>query len=97
MFYGVFGVTILESFSTRHRVSGMVICFNVSYTIFGGTAPLVSTWLIAQTGLYYAPALYMLVVIAVVSVVVLLLRMPETRGSSLLHVQDRVQSTQPGA
>ncbi|MFV0435185.1 MAG: MFS transporter [Leucobacter sp.] len=92
MYYGVFGVTILESFSTRHRVSGTVICFNISYTIFGGTAPLVSTWLIASTGLYFAPAFYMLALVVVVSIIFFALKLPETRASNLLHAQDLVET-----
>ncbi|KAA9394817.1 MHS family MFS transporter [Kocuria coralli] len=88
MFYGVFAVRILESFSTHNRVSGTVICFNVSYTVFGGTAPLISTWLITQTGLLFAPAIYMVVLAVVVLLVVIALKMPETAGRSMLHADD---------
>jgi MHS family proline/betaine transporter-like MFS transporter len=90
IFYGVFGVLVLESFSTRHRVSRSVICFNVSYTVFGGTAPLVSTWLITETDLLFAPAIYMVILATVVLLVVVALKMPETVNSNLLHAEDQI-------
>lgn len=90
---GVFAVTVLEAFSTRNRVSGTVICFNIAYTLFGGTAPLVSTWLIAQTGSALAPAIYAVALVAVVFIVVLSLRIRETRGTSLLHADDRLPAS----
>lgn len=90
MYYGVYGVTIMESFATRNRLKGTMICFNLSYTVFGGTAPLISGWLIAQTGVLIAPGFYMVVLAVIALVVFLALRMPETMGSSLLHAEDRV-------
>ena len=50
-------------------------------TLFGGTAPLVATWLISQTGSSLAPAFY-LVVIALVALVGGL-ALPETSRISL--------------
>lgn len=90
LFFGVFGATILEGFPTRNRASGTVISYNVAYTVFGGTAPLVSTWLVAQSGILIAPAVYMVIIAALSLVAVLMLRMPETKGSSLLHADDRL-------
>ena len=89
-YYGVYGVTIMESFPTRNRLSGTMICFNVSYTVFCGTAPLVSTWLITQTGALIAPAFYMVVLAVIALIVFVALKMPETVGSSLLHPEDLV-------
>lgn len=97
VYYGAYSIRVLESFSTRNRVSGAVICFNVSYTIFGGTAPLVSTWLITQTGSNVAPAIYMMVLAAVVLLIVPALRIPETAGTNLLHDDDRDASPQLAA
>ncbi|WP_313739672.1 MFS transporter [Pseudomonas sp.] len=57
-----------ESFPTRSRYTASAITYNVAYTLFGGTAPLVATWLIAQSGSSLAPAFY-LVVIAVLALV----------------------------
>ncbi|MCG5078609.1 MFS transporter [Paraburkholderia tagetis] len=48
-----------EIFPTRVRYSGFAFCFNAANALFGGTAPLVATWLIAVTGSKLAPAWYL--------------------------------------
>lgn len=60
-----------EIFPTRVRYSGFAFCFNAANALFGGTAPLVATWLIAVTGSKLAPAWY-LVGAAVVALVAML-------------------------
>jgi MHS family proline/betaine transporter-like MFS transporter len=87
IYWGAFGITVLELFPTRNRLSGATISWNVAYTVFGGTAPLLATWLIAQTGIIVAPGIYMMVIALIVFFCVV--RMPETAGSDLLHAQDR--------
>ena len=76
-------VTQVEIFPTRVRYSGASIGYNAAYMIFGGTAPLVATFLVSQTGSNIAPAVYLVVVAAIVFFAVLAL--PETRGLSLLR------------
>jgi MHS family proline/betaine transporter-like MFS transporter len=87
IFWGVFGITIAELFPTRNRVSGAMISYNLAYTVFGGTAPLLATWLIARTGLNVVPGIYTMVVAVVVLLMVL--RIPETSRSAMLHEDDR--------
>jgi MHS family proline/betaine transporter-like MFS transporter len=53
---GTFGVALADLFPTRVRFSGIALCFNVAFTIFSGTAPLVATSLIRSTGMTTAPA-----------------------------------------
>ena len=60
-----------EMFPTRIRSSAIGIAYNVTLGIVGGTAPLMSTWLIARTGDLAAPAYY-LIGLAAVSIVALL-------------------------
>ncbi|WP_425129963.1 MFS transporter [Burkholderia vietnamiensis] len=48
-----------EIFPTRVRYSGFAFCFNAANALFGGTAPLVATWLISVTGSKLAPAWYL--------------------------------------
>jgi len=50
---------LAEIFPTRVRYSGFAFCFNAANAIFGGTAPLVATWLIGVTGSKLAPAWYL--------------------------------------
>lgn len=40
---------LAEIFPTNIRYTGMALSYNISAAIFGGTAPLVATWLIQQT------------------------------------------------
>ncbi|MFT4135951.1 MFS transporter [Microbacterium sp.] len=87
VYWGAFGITVIELFPTRNRLSGATISWNVAYTIFGGTAPLLSTWLIQQTGSLIAPGIYMISIAVIVLLIVW--RMPETAGSDLLHADDR--------
>lgn len=75
-FFGPFGIAILELFPTHVRYSGSSIGYNGAYLIFGGTAPLFSTWLVTATGSLLAPAVYMAILAACVFVMVM--RMPET-------------------
>jgi MFS family permease len=58
---GSFAVILTDLFPTRVRFSGVALVFNVAFTIFSGTAPLVATTLIRSTGLETAPALVMVV------------------------------------
>jgi MHS family proline/betaine transporter-like MFS transporter len=51
-----------EVFATKTRYTGSAITYNLAYTIFGGTAPLVATWLISETGTKLSPAYYLIAV-----------------------------------
>jgi MHS family proline/betaine transporter-like MFS transporter len=47
-------------FPTHVRYAGMAIAYNVSTSLFGGTAPAVNEWLIGKTGDALVPAYYMM-------------------------------------
>ncbi|MCW5670895.1 MAG: MFS transporter [Hydrogenophaga sp.] len=80
-FAGPLGITLLELFPTRTRFSASAISYNLAYTIFGGTAPFVGTYLVLATQSRLAPAAYLAVVSIVVLCVTLFL--PETSRRSL--------------
>jgi len=86
LFWGPLGIALIELFPTRTRYSASAVSYNLAYTIFGGTAPFLGTYLVAQSGSKIAPAVYM----AVVSVAALLIlaMIPETSKRSLLHAED---------
>ena len=86
LFWGPYPIAILELFPTRLRFSAMASSLNAGYTLFGGTAPLVATWLIGKTGSTLAPAYYMSAVSLVVLAVAL--TMKETRDSALVREED---------
>ncbi|WP_445621274.1 MFS transporter [Kushneria sp. Sum13] len=58
----VTAVLLAEQFPTRVRYTASALCYNVAYTIFGGTAPLIATWLITLTGHSLAPAFYLIAI-----------------------------------
>lgn len=78
-----------ETFPTRTRYTASAITYNMAYTIFGGTAPLMATWLISVTGSNLSPALY-LIVVAVLGLMGGL-ALPETSKVSLHEVQGSLE------
>ncbi|MBB5750167.1 MFS transporter [Micrococcus sp. TA1] len=74
---------LAEMFPTRVRYSGFAVSFNLSNAVFGGTAPLVATWLIATSGTDLAPSWYLMAAAAVSFVAVALA--PETSRKPLRH------------
>ncbi len=76
-----FVTTINELFPTRERFSGVGTGYNVGNAIFGGTTPLVATYLIHATGLKLAPCFYL--IIASVLILWVMWKMPETKDASL--------------
>jgi MFS transporter, MHS family, proline/betaine transporter len=68
---GVLPSLLAELFPARTRCTGMALSYNISAPIFGGFAPLVSTWLIEVTGNSLAPSFYLMAT-ALVSFCVLL-------------------------
>ncbi|MNG20865.1 proline/glycine betaine transporter [compost metagenome] len=64
----------------------------MAYTLFGGTAPLMATWLISTTGSNLSPAFY-LIAIAVLALVGGL-ALPETSKISLHDVSSGEKPTE---
>lgn len=58
-------------FPTASRFSGMGISYNLAVSVFGGTTPLVTQFLLQQTGLDIVPALYIMVFSAVAGIALL--------------------------
>ena len=57
---GAFAVLLTDLFPTRIRFTGVALVFNVSFTLFSGTAPLVATSLIRDTAAPTSPAYLMI-------------------------------------
>lgn len=53
-------VSMVELFNTEIRYTGLSLGFNSGLAIFGGTCPLIATWLIEVTQNNSAPAFYMI-------------------------------------
>ncbi|MEC0303728.1 MFS transporter [Terribacillus saccharophilus] len=69
-------------FYTDIRYRTLSVTFNVSVSIFGGTTPLVSTWLVHQTGNNLAPGWY-LTAVSIIGFLVILFLFKSTSGKSL--------------
>lgn len=96
VFSGVVTAALLsEVFPTRARYTASAITYNLAYTLFGGTAPLVATWLIDYTGNTLSPAFY-LVAVAVLALAGGL-SLPETSRISLQDDAAHPHSRQQGA
>ncbi|MDT5107385.1 MAG: transporter, family, proline/betaine transporter, partial [Mycobacterium sp.] len=63
-------------FPTHVRYAGFAIAYNVSTSLFGGTAPAVNEWLIGKTGDGLVPAYYMMAACVVGAIA--LITVPET-------------------
>jgi hypothetical protein len=62
------------TFSAEVRFSGFAFGDNIGAGVFGGTTPLVATWLIQSTGSLQAPSAYLIGSAAIMLVVCLRLR-----------------------
>jgi MHS family proline/betaine transporter-like MFS transporter len=73
--------TLPALFYTPVRYSALSIGFNVSVSLFGGTTPLVTAWLVSRTGDPLVPAYYLMGAAAIGVVTMLTVR--ETAGMPL--------------
>ena len=81
MAFGLQGAMVVELYPLRTRVTSMSIAYSVTLALTGGTAPLISAWLIDVLGIQLAPAFYIMT-LGIIGVL-LMLPMPETNGSAL--------------
>ena len=73
---GLLPPLLVQCFPTEVRYTGIATCYNISFILFGGMAPFTSTLLIKESHQVTGPAIY-LILIAVASMSVLLLRWPK--------------------
>jgi MHS family proline/betaine transporter-like MFS transporter len=61
MFQAVIPALMTESFPTSVRYTGLSVSYNISLALFGGTTPLLCTWLIKVSGgNVWMPAYYLI-------------------------------------
>jgi MFS transporter, MHS family, proline/betaine transporter len=68
---GVLPSVLSEQFPVETRAVGVAFSFSLSVTIFGGFAPFVATWLIAETGDPLSPSYYLMAT-ALLSIIALM-------------------------
>jgi MFS transporter, MHS family, proline/betaine transporter len=79
--FGVTPATMIEMLPTEVRCSGVAIGYNLCFGMFGGTTPLIATYLVARTADDFTPAYYLMAVTLVSFIV--LLGLPETARKPL--------------
>jgi MHS family proline/betaine transporter-like MFS transporter len=69
---GTLNPLVAESFPTNIRVTSVAFCWNFTAIIFGGTAPIISIWLIEKSGTVDVLAYYLITVsaISIISLVI---------------------------
>lgn len=70
---GATPAAVAEAFPASVRGTGVGVAFNVCMTLFGGTTPVVATYLIARTDNVMAPAIYLMCAAAISGLVVVTL------------------------
>ena len=60
MVWGPFPAMLVEQFPTRVRVTGISLGYNLGWALFGGTTPLLATYLIKETGSKLIPSVYLI-------------------------------------
>jgi MHS family proline/betaine transporter-like MFS transporter len=60
MALGLQGAMVVEIFPLRTRVTSMSFAYSTTLALAGGTAPLVSAWLVERFGEPLAPAWYIM-------------------------------------
>jgi len=81
MALGLQGAMVVEIFPLKTRVTSMSFAYSITLALAGGSAPLVSTWLIERLGHPLAPAYYIMLYGAIG--LALMLPMKETNQRSL--------------
>ncbi|HEX5339950.1 MAG TPA: MFS transporter [Gammaproteobacteria bacterium] len=74
MLLGTLPATLPAMFPSRTRYGGFAVSYNVSTSLFGGTAPLAITWLVVMTGNDFMPAYYLIVAAVIALFPILALR-----------------------
>ncbi|AEV92807.1 Proline/betaine transporter [Rickettsia slovaca 13-B] len=67
-------ILVISLFTAEQRFTGVAFSYNFAIAIFGGTSPIISRWLVERTGLFYAPAFYIMIIAAVFLVIMYMMR-----------------------
>lgn len=82
VYEGTMPGTLPALFHTNVRYRAIAWTFNISISIFGGTTPLVASWLVHITGNNLAPAFYLMFV-SIIGLIMLLTLFKDTSKKSL--------------
>lgn len=83
IFMGPIPVTLAEMFPVQVRYSGMAMGYNISLSLFGGTAPFIATWLISSFKSINVVAYYLIGMAVTSLITALYLKQPEFYGEPI--------------
>jgi len=89
---GVLPSVLSEQFPVETRAVGVAFSFSLSVTIFGGFAPFVATWLIAETGDPLSPSYYLMAT-ALLSIIALMAIERRAPGAGVATGKDQVMNS----
>jgi MFS transporter, MHS family, proline/betaine transporter len=81
-FQGTLPATLPSLFFTKVRYGSLAITYNISTSLFGGTTPLIVSWLISITKNSMIPAYYLMAV-CLFGLIIVAFFVKETAGRSL--------------
>lgn len=67
-------IFIISLFTPEQKFSGVAFSYNLGIAMFGGTSPIISRWLVEKTGLFYAPAFYIMATSSIFLVIIYIMR-----------------------
>jgi MHS family proline/betaine transporter-like MFS transporter len=79
---GVLPSVLSEQFPVETRAVGVAFSFSISVTIFGGFAPFVATWLIAQTDDPLSPSYYLMATALLSIIALMVIERRASRGET---------------
>ncbi len=74
LYTGTIPSILAEMFPTRVRYTALSVSYGLAVVLFGGFAPLISTWLVDLTGNPFAPAFYVMTGGALSAIAILSMR-----------------------
>jgi MHS family proline/betaine transporter-like MFS transporter len=83
---GVLPSLLSEQFPVEVRAIGVSFGFSTAVSIFGGLAPLVATWLIAQTGDPLSPSYYLIFTALLSLIALIAIQWQRRRATRLVPV-----------
>jgi MFS transporter, MHS family, proline/betaine transporter len=86
---GVLPSLISEQFPVEVRAIGVALSFSTAVSIFGGLAPLIATWLIAQTGDSLSPSYYLIFTAALSLIALIAIQRRTARRDRTLDLSGR--------
>jgi len=67
-------IFIISLFTPEQKFSGVSFSYNLGIATFGGTSPIIARWLVEETGLFYAPAFYLMATSSTFLIIVYFMR-----------------------